>query len=54
MPHGWSSADAHWFIHGRAPFSSCFSPSISFLRATALSGDLGRVRRAHATGGLQL
>lgn len=33
MLHGWSSADAQWFIHGRAPFSSCFSPSVSFLRA---------------------
>lgn len=33
MPHGWSSADAQRFIHGRAPFSSCFSPSVSFLGA---------------------
>lgn len=33
MLHGWSSADAQRFIHGPAPFSSCFSPSVSFLRA---------------------
>lgn len=33
MPHGWSSADAQRFIHGRAPFSRCFSPSVGFLRA---------------------
>ena len=40
MPCGWSSADAQWFIHGRAPFSSCFSPSVSFLRADGAAWGL--------------
>lgn len=53
MPHGWSSADAQRFIHGRVPFSSCFSPSVSFLRAKGSVWGLSRgaVRRAQAAAG---
>lgn len=35
-----ASADAQPFIHGWAPFSSCFSPSTSFLRANGAAGGL--------------
>lgn len=35
-----ASADAQRFIHGWAPFSSCFSPSTSFLGANGAVGGL--------------